>query len=356
MLDPRATPPSPPSRSWWPPTTAPLRLAQLLQGLRGQTLPPERFEVIVVDDGSADATQDVLARERNRRGACASACRLRAEHGGPAAARNSGWRLARAPARGLHRRRLRAHPRLARDASRRGSARAAATRSCAGARCPTPPRRTRWAVLQDRGHQRAQPALRDLQRRPTRGRCSSGSTASTSPTRARPARTPTSAARAVAAGGVPAFAPDALVHHAVSARGPWAALATRSSPRRRARVQATTRPAPVPALRVFYDRSHPLLLLAFAGAAHAPPPAAALLSLPYAWHTAQRLRHGRPPASRGLLRRCSTRSSWWRRCAARCAIARSFSDGSGRSPVPSGAGTRMARDGEAVVAVVERTL
>ena len=70
------------------------RLAALLRSLRDQTLDIERFEVIVVDDGSADTTPDVLQREL-----AAGDIRLRVlrneQPRGPAAARNAGWRAAR---------------------------------------------------------------------------------------------------------------------------------------------------------------------------------------------------------------------------------------------------------------------
>ena len=74
----------------------PDRLARQLAALRAQTLPPDRFEVIVVDDASGRETQTLLERE-----AAAPGLRLRvvrrAVTGGPGAGRNSGWRQTRAP-------------------------------------------------------------------------------------------------------------------------------------------------------------------------------------------------------------------------------------------------------------------
>jgi GT2 family glycosyltransferase len=72
------------------------RLERLLAALRAQTLAPERFEVIVVDDASADGTAELLARERGARGLELRTVE-RAVNGGWAAAREDGWRAARAP-------------------------------------------------------------------------------------------------------------------------------------------------------------------------------------------------------------------------------------------------------------------
>jgi len=71
------------------------RLEALLEGLRAQTLAPERFEVIVVDDGSSDATAHVLERQCARGGLTLHSLR-HSRARGPAAARNRGWRQARA--------------------------------------------------------------------------------------------------------------------------------------------------------------------------------------------------------------------------------------------------------------------
>jgi glycosyltransferase involved in cell wall biosynthesis len=71
------------------------QLARLLESLRRQTLDAEEFEVVVVDDGSRDATPDVLARETRRGELQLRMVRL-ADARGPAAGRNAGWRAARA--------------------------------------------------------------------------------------------------------------------------------------------------------------------------------------------------------------------------------------------------------------------
>jgi glycosyltransferase involved in cell wall biosynthesis len=74
----------------------PERLARLLASLRAQALDPASFEVIVVDDGSSHETESLLARELERPGPPVRPIRHEVSRG-PAAARNTGWRAARAP-------------------------------------------------------------------------------------------------------------------------------------------------------------------------------------------------------------------------------------------------------------------
>jgi GT2 family glycosyltransferase len=74
----------------------PERLAALLDALRDQRLGRERFEVIVVDNGSAPATAAVIQAALTGGGLALRASRLAVTRG-PAGGRNAGWRLARAP-------------------------------------------------------------------------------------------------------------------------------------------------------------------------------------------------------------------------------------------------------------------
>jgi GT2 family glycosyltransferase len=74
----------------------PARLVALLESLRSQTLPSDAFEVVVVDNGSAAPTQELLAAA-----SAGGELQLRVVRHtstrGPAGARNAGWPVATAP-------------------------------------------------------------------------------------------------------------------------------------------------------------------------------------------------------------------------------------------------------------------
>jgi GT2 family glycosyltransferase len=74
----------------------PRRLAMALAALAAQTLPRERFEVIVVDDGSGPETGELL-REHVAEGSLDLRVIRREQPSGPGGARNGGWPEARAP-------------------------------------------------------------------------------------------------------------------------------------------------------------------------------------------------------------------------------------------------------------------
>jgi glycosyltransferase involved in cell wall biosynthesis len=72
------------------------RVARLLTALEAQTLPHDRFEVVVVDDGSDDNTPAVLAEMAAQTSLNLRPLRIDVNNG-PGPARNLGWRKARAP-------------------------------------------------------------------------------------------------------------------------------------------------------------------------------------------------------------------------------------------------------------------
>ena len=72
-------------------------LARCLGALMAQTLPADRFEVIVVDDGQEDRCREQVERIAATPGAPAIRYLRAASGRGPAVARNAGWRAATAP-------------------------------------------------------------------------------------------------------------------------------------------------------------------------------------------------------------------------------------------------------------------
>lgn len=72
------------------------RLAAMLKSLEAQTYGTDRFEVVVIDDGSCDGTTELL-EEAAQSGRLRLRYAVQEQSGGPAAARNRGWRMAEAP-------------------------------------------------------------------------------------------------------------------------------------------------------------------------------------------------------------------------------------------------------------------
>ena len=142
------------------------RLARLVTALEGQQHPADRFEVVVVDDASTDHTSQVLDAAVARGAIDLRPLRME-RNGGPAPARNRGWRSANGSRRGVRRRRLHAGP----DVGRCDGARLRAQRPPRrGAGSHPGRRRTARRVDRGPGHRRRDPVVRRLQHRLPTGR------------------------------------------------------------------------------------------------------------------------------------------------------------------------------------------
>jgi len=270
------------------------RLRIMLDALREQTIGPSAFEVIVVDDGSTDATPEVLADELVLGVLDLTVIRFD-DAGGPARARNRGWRAARAALIAFTDDDCAPTPGWLDALVAAGGGDPGVV--VQGATAPMPGELDRLDAFAKTVHiTQATPhfetcnilyprrLLEDVGGFDERYGAPAGEDSDLG-------------CRVRDAGATQRFAPEALVHHAVHVRGPRAALgdalmathgvqAYKQNPElRRHLVQG-----------VFYERSHPLLMqAALALYLTRRQPVAAALALPYAAHLAVRARATRTP-------------------------------------------------------------
>jgi glycosyltransferase involved in cell wall biosynthesis len=271
------------------------RLSALLRALERQTVPAASFEVIVVDDGSTDATPDLLATA--------------AEHGplelhtfrqdvsaGPAAARNRGWRAAKASLIAFTDDDC--EPVAEWLETLLTTAAGASGAIVQGRTLPNPAEAERMnsfaRSLEVAGPSPHYPTANILYPRDLLEQLGGFDEQYGAP-----AGEDTDLGwRARAAGAETVFAPAALVHHAVHDRGPMNTL------RDALRAADCVKPyRDHPELRahlsggLFFDQSHPLLAQAVIAAwAARRSPVAAVLALPYLVYVLRRTRAAGSPA------------------------------------------------------------
>jgi GT2 family glycosyltransferase len=265
----------------------PERLGRLLESLRGQTAPADAFEVVVVDDGSGPATTQALEGEVERGGLNLRVVR-RAAAAGPSAARNEGWRAARAPLVAFVDDDCVATPAWL-DAAL-ATAAAAPGAIVQGRTLPEPGvavgpfSRSLWVEAQGPYYQ----ACNIVYPRELLDRLG-GFDAEAFPFVGEDTDL---AWRAFAAGADARFAPDALVHHAVVDLGPLGKLrmAARWTPSIRLFARHRALRAEHLTYGVFWKGSHYLLVRALVGLAlrRRARPLALWLAAPYARHLLER--------------------------------------------------------------------